>query len=102
MTTSPIDAVALRIADIKGRIAAATPGEWWLGYEGEAWSHCKCKPKTKSQSHGAHRIPHDKDIVLHEADCRLIAHAKSDMEYLLGLVDDLEAIIHDPRAEYVR
>ena len=71
------DGARARLAEIRARLEAATPGPWRLGYDGD-------HPVIENdQAHGVLAFLPQRD-----GDLDLIAHAPGDMAWLLG---ELEA-----------
>ncbi len=75
-----------RIAEIRARLAAATPGPWVM-YTRRESGH-----RTWSMSFVVHpSVGHVADDIERPADAALIAAAPADLDYLLALVDAADA-----------
>lgn len=81
-----------RLAEIEARVEAATEGPWRFEPEGE--SHCGepqcCSEYWDNRIWGADRVLAESHM-LSEADAELIAHARTDVPWLVEQVRELQA-----------
>lgn len=81
-----------RLAEIEARMEAATEGPWRFEPEGE--SHCGepqcCSEYWDNRIWGADRVLAESHM-LYEADAEFIAHARTDVPWLVEQVRELQA-----------
>jgi hypothetical protein len=89
-----------RLAEIREREAAATPGHWGTEYDGEGTYYVHSRLRTTPREgmasdgvvaslHGQHG---DKQTY---SNASFTAHARADVPFLLGLVSELEGLVRD-------
>jgi hypothetical protein len=79
------------ISDVRGRLAAATPGSWKTRVESGGDSQFKAVgPEHAVESRGAGYVKARKDA---EADAELIAHAPSDLARALDEIERLQSVL---------
>lgn len=84
-----------RLAEIEARVEAATEGPWRFEPEGE--SHCGepqcCSEYWDNRIWGADRVLAESHM-LSEADAEFIAHARTDVPWLVEQVRQRDEVLH--------
>lgn len=88
-----------RLAEIEARVEAATEGPWRFQPEGE--SHCGepqcCSDYWDNRIWGADRVLAESHM-LSEADAEFVAHARTDVPWLIEQVRQRDEVIERVRA----
>ena len=80
-----------RLAEIRARAEAATPGPWTLG----PCSHGGQILQRGDDSSRETRHPQTYLQIVPDSDAEFIAHARTDIPYLLGRIEHLEHLRDD-------